>query len=73
MCLRNQELLPLSCKACSLYTICGGGYMPHRWKSQTGFSNPSVHCNDLYDVITHIHTRVVKDLTVSKVNFQTGT
>ncbi|MGK5637982.1 radical SAM protein [Streptomyces sp. URMC 126] len=52
--LRNQELLPDDCRACPVYEICGGGYMPHRWSPERRFANPSVHCADLRHAIGHI-------------------
>ncbi|MDI4643527.1 radical SAM protein [Cohnella hashimotonis] len=69
-CLQNQELLPLNCKSCSIYKVCGGGYMADRWKTETGFSNSSVHCADLYDVITYIRYQVVEDLNDSNIKYQ---
>jgi uncharacterized protein len=36
--------------------------MPHRFSRATGFSNPSVHCADLYAVLSHIRQRLTADL-----------
>ena len=41
-----------------MHKICGGGYFPHRYRSGSGFRNPSVYCADLQRVITHIAARV---------------
>jgi uncharacterized protein len=35
-------------------TSCGGGLYAHRYRSATGFDNPSVYCADLEKIITHI-------------------
>jgi uncharacterized protein len=60
--LRNQDLLPDTCRACAFRNVCGGGYLSHRFRSDTGFANPSVHCADLISVLTHIRARLVTDL-----------
>jgi uncharacterized protein len=43
-----------TCGACDRRAVCGGGYLPHRHASATGFSNPSLYCRDLYKLIAHI-------------------
>jgi uncharacterized protein len=60
--LRNQELLPQTCRECPFSRVCGGGYLSHRYRSDTGFANTSVHCDDLLAVLTHIRARVAADL-----------
>lgn len=42
------------CRACPIHRICGGGMYPHRYRSGTGFANPSVYCPDLMRLIGHI-------------------
>ena len=39
-------LCPL-CRACPLVQACGGGLYAHRYKTGSGFENPSVYCEDL--------------------------
>jgi uncharacterized protein len=55
---RQQGLEGLSrtCRQCPVVTSCGGGLYAHRFRSGTGFSNPSVYCADLLKLITHIRT-----------------
>jgi uncharacterized protein len=60
--LYNQELLPAKCRACAFRNVCGGGYISHRYRSDTGFANTSVHCEDLIAVLAHIRARVEADL-----------
>lgn len=60
--LHNQELLPAKCDACAFRQVCGGGYLSHRYRRDTGFANPSVHCDDLVTVLTHIRARIGADL-----------
>ncbi|WP_243742444.1 FxsB family cyclophane-forming radical SAM/SPASM peptide maturase [Actinorugispora endophytica] len=54
------------CRACSLRSVCGGGYYPHRYRAGTGFANPSVYCPDLMAVIRHIRDRVRADVELLK-------
>ncbi len=60
----GAEALSAQCRACEVIEICGGGLYPHRFSSGTGFRNPSVYCNDLRQLITHVRDRVVADLSL---------
>ena len=51
-----------TCHACPVFSVCGGGYLPHRYSSADGFDNPSVYCRDLMKLITHIRDRVLLTL-----------
>jgi len=46
--------LAAQCRTCPIHRICGGGMYPHRYRSGTGFANPSVYCPDLMRLIGHI-------------------
>ena len=54
------------CQKCDLMAICGGGYLPHRWSSRSGFKNPSLYCADLTKLILHIKLRLREELTRSQ-------
>jgi uncharacterized protein len=60
---RQQGLAGLSdvCQRCPIVDVCGGGYYPHRYRSDNGFANPSVYCGDLRRLIGHIVGRVHRD------------
>lgn len=64
--LTNQDNLSDECRACPALAICGGGYLPHRWKKDVGFRNPSVHSADLLAVITHISDRLRRDVEAAR-------
>jgi uncharacterized protein len=53
---RRGGLVTLSpaCQACPVVRICGGGMYAHRYRSSTGFTNPSVYCTDLLEMITQV-------------------
>lgn len=61
--LRSEDLLSQQCQDCRYKRICGGGYLPHRFRHDTGIANPSVYCADLIEVLAHIRQRIVGDLT----------
>lgn len=42
------------CNSCRHVATCGGGYLPHRYRSGHGFLNPSVYCHELAKLIDHI-------------------
>ena len=60
--LRAQKLLADQCQSCAYRRICGGGYLPHRYRQDNGFSNPSIHCADLMAVLSHIRQQIAGDL-----------
>ncbi len=60
--LKSQDLLPAVCQSCAYHSVCGGGYLPHRYRSATGFANPSVYCADYIAVLSHIRCRMIADL-----------
>ncbi|CAL9602988.1 GTP 3',8-cyclase [Nocardiopsis dassonvillei] len=51
-----------TCTACPLVRVCGGGLYTHRYRSGSGFRNPSVYCADLARLITHVHRTVAADV-----------
>ncbi len=56
---RQQGLAGLceTCRACPVVTSCGGGLYAHRYRTGTGFANPSVYCADLLKLISHVRSR----------------
>lgn len=61
---RQIGVLALSahCRSCPIHQVCGGGLYPHRYRSGSGFANPSVYCPDLMRLIRHIVTVVRADV-----------
>jgi len=51
---RGLAGLSAACRRCPVVTSCGGGLYTHRYRSANGFDNPSVYCDDLVKLITHI-------------------
>jgi uncharacterized protein len=58
----GAEALSAQCRDCEVMTSCGGGLYPHRYRSGAGFRNPSVYCDDLLRLITHVRDRVLADV-----------
>ncbi len=52
--------LSAQCRACPVVNICGGGLYGHRFRTGTGFANPSVYCADLLKLIQHIQSTAPK-------------
>jgi len=46
--------LSATCRTCPVVTSCGGGLYAHRYRTGSGFTNPSVYCRDLERIITHV-------------------
>jgi uncharacterized protein len=68
----GADALSPQCLDCEVMEICGGGLFPHRFRDGDGFRNPSVYCQDLYEVITHVRDRVVADLSVLESSKRTA-
>ena len=47
------------CRRCPVVASCGGGLYAHRYKTGSGFDNPSVYCADLEKIITHVQARII--------------
>jgi uncharacterized protein len=54
--------LAAQCRACPIHQVCGGGMYPHRYRSGTGFANPSVYCPDLMRLIGHVREVMQADI-----------
>lgn len=59
---RRQGLASLGpdCQKCSVVGRCGGGLVSHRYRTGTGFRNPSVYCADLKELIHHVEAPAVR-------------
>jgi uncharacterized protein len=62
-----------TCRECSMMRICGGGHLPHRYKSGSGFLNPSVYCGDLAALILHIQSRLLESCKEAGIDFTSHT
>jgi uncharacterized protein len=58
----GMRALSAECQACHLRSVCGGGLYAHRYRSGTGFANPSVYCPDLMRLIEYIRDTVQADV-----------
>ena len=50
------------CNSCQFKIACGGGPLQSRWNKSNRFNNPSVYCNDLFQLFEHVLKRVNSDL-----------
>lgn len=56
---QSKNTLCKQCTDCPINSICGGGFLPHRFKKSNRFDNPSVYCTDLMRLIIHIQNNVI--------------
>ncbi|WP_405015428.1 FxsB family cyclophane-forming radical SAM/SPASM peptide maturase [Kitasatospora sp. NBC_01539] len=52
------------CRSCPVVRSCGGGLYAHRYRTGSGFANPSVFCGDLMHLITTVRDRIADTATV---------
>jgi uncharacterized protein len=50
------------CRRCPVRDVCGGGNYVHRYHPARGFRAPSVYCDDLLQLVTHIAAAVRADV-----------
>ncbi|HEX8344614.1 MAG TPA: FxsB family cyclophane-forming radical SAM/SPASM peptide maturase [Actinoplanes sp.] len=50
--------LSVQCRSCPVVAQCGGGLLAHRYRTGTGFRNPSVYCADLKELIVSTSEQV---------------
>lgn len=62
----GYEALCDTCKACPELESCGGGYVPHRYGRENGFLNPSVYCEDLKFLFSHIRQKIAPHLVSAR-------
>ncbi len=58
----GARALSTECRACQVRRICGGGLYAHRYRTGTGFANPSVYCPDLMSLIIHIRETMLAEI-----------
>ena len=51
---------PSGCNGCHERSVCGGGYLPHRFSKARSFDNPSVWCRDILKLFGHMRFRLLK-------------
>jgi uncharacterized protein len=54
------------CCDCSIYQVCRGGHVSHRYSQARGFANPSVYCLDLKAFISHIRSRIIAKIGATR-------
>jgi len=59
--LLSKAGLCATCQACPVVDICGGGSVPHR-HGPDAFNQPSVYCDELFSLITHVKARLSETL-----------
>ncbi len=60
------------CRVCPIHRVCGGGMYAHRYRSGTGFANPSVYCPDLMHLIGHINQTLRADIAARRARSATS-
>jgi uncharacterized protein len=58
----GERALARVCRGCRVRKVCGGGLYAHRYRSGTGFANPTVYCPDLMRLIDHIRQAMESDI-----------
>lgn len=58
----GHDLLCKKCLNCQIVNVCGGGYFGNRFSTDNGFDNPSIYCDDLRKIITHIQNDICDSL-----------
>jgi uncharacterized protein len=60
-----------TCHNCPIESVCGGGYLGHRYSLEKQFNNPSIYCKEIVKLVCHIQNSICKHLPIEVVE-QTG-
>lgn len=63
--LLTKEGLCSECQRCTVVEICGGGSLPHRYSTGT-FNHPTVYCEEMFALISHVRSKLQKLLVESE-------
>jgi uncharacterized protein len=58
----SHNILCEQCKECPILSLCGSGFIVHRYSEDNKFNNPTVYCKDYIKFITHIQSDIVNSL-----------
>ncbi len=58
----GSKTLHQKCKNCSLLSVCGGGHITHRYSKRNDFCSPSVFCEDIKIIVSHIANRLRREI-----------
>lgn len=64
------KALSIECQGCRIHQICGAGLYAHRYRSGSGFANPSVYCPDLFRLIIHIRQAMMAGISERLARWQ---
>lgn len=61
--MNSHKSLPKSCLNCKIKHICGGGRINERFSEENGFDNPTIYCNDIKLIVSHIQNKLLEDFS----------
>jgi uncharacterized protein len=65
---KSSLTLNEKCEKCKHKMICGGGHIATRWSAKNRFDNPSVYCDQLYEIYETITQYVNnKEISLEKI------
>lgn len=56
-----------TCSNCPLESICGGGYLGHRYSPENKFDNPSIYCKEIVEIICHVQNKLLNELSIETI------
>jgi uncharacterized protein len=62
---QGAAALCVTCRACPVVRVCGGGLYAHRYRAGSDFDNPSVYCPDLIALIDGVAAERKQTLVAS--------
>jgi uncharacterized protein len=62
--LHLDNILCEKCKKCKIVDICGGGRLSHRYSKENCFNNPTVYCDVMKLLTTHIQNGLIDKMPV---------
>lgn len=62
ICNHPGAFISKKCARCRVRDVCGNGLITHRYSRAEGFNNPSIYCESLLAIISHVEKRVLDEL-----------
>ena len=58
----SHDLVCESCLNCSVYDICGGGFLGNRYSNTKGFNNRMIYCKDMLKLISFLQKDLIDNI-----------
>lgn len=66
--INSHKKLCKTCTECQIVELCGGGRINERFSEKNAFDNPSIYCDDIKLIVTHIQHRMLETIDQNELH-----